>query len=223
MGKNRKKVDAVGILHRRYIGDDAERKASLQAERVNADVARTICELRKEAGLTQKELADLIVTTQSVISRLEDADYDGHSLSMLSRIAKALNRHLSVKLVPKIEENATIRFVFQEVLKGLRRERGLKIDQFSKKVDIAREDVVALERDTTYRPSPLILHKLSKFYNISNRKLAYLAGAVTDIPANIQEEASKFAAKSESFSNLTDEERKTLDEFVKFLKTEVQD
>jgi transcriptional regulator with XRE-family HTH domain len=223
MAKNKNKVNAVNILHRRYIGDDAERKASLQEERVNADVARMIYELRKEAGLTQKELADLIGTTQSVISRLEDADYDGHSLSMLSRIAKALNRHLSVKLIPKIEKTDTIRFVFQEVLKGLRRERGLKVDQFSKKIDINREDVVSLERDASFSPSPLILHKLSKFYNISNRKIAYLSGAVTDIPDNIQEEASRFAAKSESFSNLTDEERKTLDEFVKFLKTEASD
>ena len=42
---------------------------------------------RTEAGLSQKELAEMIGTTQSVISRLEDADYEGHSLSMLSRIA----------------------------------------------------------------------------------------------------------------------------------------
>ena len=88
MGKSNRKTDAVEILHRRYIGDDAKRKASLQAEHVNAEVAQTIYELRKEASLTQKELAELVGTTQSVISRLEDADYDGHSLSMLNRIAR---------------------------------------------------------------------------------------------------------------------------------------
>ena len=86
----------------RYIGADAERAASLQEERVNAQVARTIRELREEAGLTQKELAELIATTQSVISRLEDADYEGHSLSMLDRIARALNQRVRVSVDPVV-------------------------------------------------------------------------------------------------------------------------
>lgn len=101
MKSKRHGVDAVEILHRRYIGDDADRKASLQEERVNAEVARMIYELRKEAGLKQKDLAELIDTTQSVISRLEDADYNGHSLSMLNRIAKALNWRLAVSMPDK--------------------------------------------------------------------------------------------------------------------------
>ena len=50
MKKEERKNDAVSILHRRYIGDDADRKASLQEERVNADVAKMIYDLRKEAG-----------------------------------------------------------------------------------------------------------------------------------------------------------------------------
>ena len=101
MKKERRTTDAVSILHRRYIGDDAERKASLQDERVNTEVARMIYELRNEAGLKQKELAELIGTTQSVISRLEDSDYNGHSLSMLSKIAKALNQQLKVSMIDK--------------------------------------------------------------------------------------------------------------------------
>jgi ribosome-binding protein aMBF1 (putative translation factor) len=55
---------------------------------------------QRQAGLSQKQLAELVGTTQSVISRLEDADYTGHSLDMLSRIAAALHFHLQVKLVP---------------------------------------------------------------------------------------------------------------------------
>jgi len=100
MKNNDKTTQAVDILHRRYIGDNVERQASLEAERVHAQVARIIYDLRKEAGLTQKELAKLIGTTQSVISRLEDADYQGHSLSMLSRIATALRQRLVFSVVP---------------------------------------------------------------------------------------------------------------------------
>ena len=111
MKSKRQGVDAVEILHRRYIGDDADRKTSLQEERVNAEVARMIYELRKEAGLKQKDLAELIGTTQSVISRLEDADYNGHSLSMLSRIAKALNRRLAVSMPNRDKETGIIKGV----------------------------------------------------------------------------------------------------------------
>ena len=100
MNKTRKTSNAVRILHRRYVGEDVQRKASLERERVNAEVARTIYELREQAGLSQKDLAERVDTTQSVISRLEDADYDGHSLSMLNRIAKALNQQVQVVMRP---------------------------------------------------------------------------------------------------------------------------
>jgi len=218
MRRNKQSTNAVDILHRRYIGEDAERKLSLQVERINAEVAQMIYGLRLEAGMTQKELADLIGTTQSVISRLEDADYNGHSLSMLDRIAKALNRRLSVRMTSKDKDAETMRFVFREVVRGLRREKGLKIDQLAKKSGIGCNDVIAMERDSGYRPTPLILHKLSKFYKVSQRKLAVLAGAIKDITPGMRAEASRFAAQSDSFSGLTDEERHTLDEFVKFLR-----
>jgi transcriptional regulator with XRE-family HTH domain len=93
----------VEILHRRYIGENVERQDLLETERLNAEAARIIYDLRKESGLTQKELAKLVGTTQSVISRLEDADYEGHSLSMLIRIASALNRRLTIKLAEPAE------------------------------------------------------------------------------------------------------------------------
>jgi hypothetical protein len=39
-------------------------------------------------------------TTQSVISRLEDADYEGHSLAMLRRIARAVGYVVQVRVCP---------------------------------------------------------------------------------------------------------------------------
>jgi len=128
MSNPRTTSNAVRILHRRYVGEDVQRKASLEQERVNAEVARTIYELREQAGLSQKELADRVKTTQSVISRLEDADYEGHSLSMLNRIAKALNQQVQVVVQPRDRDLETVRFAFREVIKGLRKERGLSLD-----------------------------------------------------------------------------------------------
>jgi transcriptional regulator with XRE-family HTH domain len=114
MKKQDKTNDAVDILHRRYIGDDQARRESLQIERINADVAQKIYDLRKEAGLTQKELAKLVGTTQSVICRLEDADYGGHSLTMLSRIAYALKRRLTIQIDSPIEKDEFPHLIIEE-------------------------------------------------------------------------------------------------------------
>lgn len=49
--------------------------------------------------MTQKQLAQAAGTSQQVISQLEDADYQGHSLSMLRRIAAALDRRVEIRRV----------------------------------------------------------------------------------------------------------------------------
>jgi ribosome-binding protein aMBF1 (putative translation factor) len=92
--------DALKII-RRLIDKDPELLAMLKDSSVNAQVSMIIYDVRKQAGLTQRQLADLVGTTQSVIARLEDADYDGHSLSMLARIASALGQKLEIKMLPK--------------------------------------------------------------------------------------------------------------------------
>lgn len=98
--KTRKRTtDALSILHHRYIADDHQAAAMLEEERSNAEIARKIAVLRENAGLTQAQLAKLIGTSRTVISRLEDADYEGHSLSMLKRVAGALNRRVEIRFV----------------------------------------------------------------------------------------------------------------------------
>jgi transcriptional regulator with XRE-family HTH domain len=94
-----KSNDALEILAR-MTKDDLEVQVILEESSLNAEIARMIYQARTRAGLTQKQLADRIGTQQSVISRLEDADYDGHSLSMLQSIARALNQRLELNLVP---------------------------------------------------------------------------------------------------------------------------
>ena len=96
------KSEALEYLHEKIVGDDPALQAQLEEELANLEVASQLYTLRQEAGLTQTELANLVGTRQSVISRLEDADYDGHSLSMLNRIARALGRSIQITF-PKIE------------------------------------------------------------------------------------------------------------------------
>jgi len=91
--------DAVEILHRRYVESDPEMARLVAEELANLQIAQKIYDLRTKAGLSQRELAKLVGTTASVICRLEDADYNRHSLGMLTRIAAALNKRVDIRFV----------------------------------------------------------------------------------------------------------------------------
>lgn len=92
--------DAIEIMHRRYYEGKPKRIAALEEARADDEVARKILQLRTQAGLSQRELAKLVGTTASAICRLEDADYEGHSLPMLRRIAAALDRRVEIRFMP---------------------------------------------------------------------------------------------------------------------------
>ena len=98
--KHTRTTDAVEILHRRYVNGKPEKMAELEQIRADDAVARKIYELRTKAGMSQRAFAKLVGTTASVICRLEDADYEGHSLAMLNRIAAALHRRVEIRFVP---------------------------------------------------------------------------------------------------------------------------
>lgn len=97
MSGKRTGTRSAGQILDRLTGDDPELRQMIAQETVNAQVAQLVHDARIAAGLTQKELAERVGTTQSVIARLEDADYRGHSLTMLQRIAAALDRRVEVR------------------------------------------------------------------------------------------------------------------------------
>jgi len=97
--------DALKILQQ-MTSEDPEMEEMIKESSLNAKLAQLIYHARTQAGLTQQQLADRIETKQSVIARLEDAEYEGHSLSMLQKVAQALNQRLEVHLIPiAIEKN----------------------------------------------------------------------------------------------------------------------
>lgn len=96
----KKTSNAVSILQKRFYEGNPKRMAELGQARADATVARKIADLRTKAGLSQRALAKLIGSTASVICRLEDADYEGHSMAMLNRIAAALDKRVEIRFVP---------------------------------------------------------------------------------------------------------------------------
>ncbi len=98
--KPRIKSTALQEFHDRYVAHDPKLVAMYEKGLVDAEVGQRIYDLRTDAGLTQAGLARLVGTTPSVISRLEDADYRGHSVAMLRRIAEALDSRVEIRFVP---------------------------------------------------------------------------------------------------------------------------
>ena len=91
--------------------DDTKNKRRPPADETRAAVeqdlalGQLIYDLRTEAGLSQRELAARMGTTQSVISRLEDGGGARNRIDTLARVATALDRHLVVSFPEKLPAN----------------------------------------------------------------------------------------------------------------------
>src|SRR4030042_666993 len=75
------------------------------------DIAIQLASLRKKSGLSQKELAKRVGTSQQQISRLESPSYEGHSLSMLRRVAEVLGGTVRVEIQHKKEQTFSLPLV----------------------------------------------------------------------------------------------------------------
>jgi DNA-binding XRE family transcriptional regulator len=100
MKQKKTTTDAAAIIHKKFFEGKPAKIEELEKMRADDQVARKIVELRMRSGLSQRELAKLVGTSASAICRLEDADYAGHSLAMLNRIAAALHRRVEIRFVP---------------------------------------------------------------------------------------------------------------------------
>lgn len=105
MASSSNRTDALD-RHLDEAGLDASADSDMRRFSRQIKVAELIYDARKQAGLTQAQLAEAVGTKQQVISQLEDADYDGHSLSMLERIANALHVRIEIRFVPEEVETA---------------------------------------------------------------------------------------------------------------------
>ena len=94
MAKTRNLLDVI----RAEIANDSRLRKLVEREAEHSHLALEIYQRRTERKLTQKELAKLAGTSQTVIARLESADYSGHSFSLVRRIADAMGCIMRVEL-----------------------------------------------------------------------------------------------------------------------------
>jgi ribosome-binding protein aMBF1 (putative translation factor) len=91
-------TDAAAILDR-VVFNTPQRKAALEQTRREMALGEKIARLREKNAMTQQQLADKIGTHASAICRLESADYDGHSMATLQKVADALGMLLIVDFI----------------------------------------------------------------------------------------------------------------------------
>jgi DNA-binding XRE family transcriptional regulator len=99
--KNARTGRGTEILFDRFYKGRPRRIADLKRTRQELALGRKIRALRESRGLSQAQLARALGTQGPAISRIEDADYDGHSLRILRKIADYFDQHLVVSFEPK--------------------------------------------------------------------------------------------------------------------------
>lgn len=98
--KRKPKSPALQELYDELVGSDPSSLEEFEQELLNIEAAQLIHDIRTNAGLSQRDLARKIGTSASAINRLESADYQGHTVAMVRRIATALGRRLELRAVP---------------------------------------------------------------------------------------------------------------------------
>lgn len=94
--KKKKTTTDFGLFIESQVAKDAELQRDVCTAELHLEIASAVYELRESMGFSQSELAAKAGTQQSVISRIEDADYEGHSLNLLNRIAMACGKRLDI-------------------------------------------------------------------------------------------------------------------------------
>lgn len=112
------------------------------------DVAIQLISLRKKAGLSQKELAKRVGTSQQQISRLESPSYQGHSLSTLRRVAEILEASVHVEIRGKKQQSPSIVAEPKSVYRTKRKDAGMRQNELQKfELDFLKKEKVDILRN----------------------------------------------------------------------------
>jgi HTH-type transcriptional regulator, competence development regulator len=110
-----------------------------------------------------------------------------------------------------------VRTAFVNLLNLTRREYKLTWEQFSQKVDVDLAELMGIESDENYKPTPRTVTKIAQFIHVPAEKLFILSGLARARDIQFEEAALRFAARSQPVKELTSEEHEALKEYVKFL------
>lgn len=144
-----------------------------------------------------------------------DVDTDaGPSMAVL----EAVGMFLPAELVPADQTKVVrLTMAFGVLVRQLRRQRQWSIDELSERARVDAQDLRLIEHDPNNKPRPRVVHQLSGVFGMPERALMKLSGATVTRDEAFEEEAMRFAAKSDDMSKLSKEEQRALSDYVKYL------
>jgi transcriptional regulator with XRE-family HTH domain len=110
-----------------------------------------------------------------------------------------------------------LKHAFVKLLQLKRRQSKLSVEELAAKADLDMSELLRIESDEAYVATPFSVHKLAQFFKLPERPLMALAGLLKVKDAQFQQQALRFAARSEPVEKLSKEEHRALEEYVKFL------
>ncbi len=168
MTSKKKTTDALEILAQMR-GEDPELSILLADAENSNHIAQLLYDAREQARLSQSELAKQAETPQSVISQLEDADYNSCTLATIRRVAKALGFRVELQLVP-IETTESFDAAYQRATEAAHdldaRERRAKSARY---VENQRALVIGVTDGTTVE---IPVEKIQGLENATTKELA---------------------------------------------------
>lgn len=110
-----------------------------------------------------------------------------------------------------------LKVAFSRFLLLARRDRKLSLERFAEATDVELAELLKIEADEHYVPSPRTVHQVAGFLKVPAKKLMTLAGLLQVKDVQFQNESLRFAARSEPVETLSPEEHSVYEEYVKFL------
>jgi transcriptional regulator with XRE-family HTH domain len=131
---------------------------------------------------------------------------------------ETIGMFISPSLAPANDDNVVkLKEAFGLFVRQLRRREKLSMSELSAKARIDEDEIWKIEHDLNHKPRPRTVHQLASVFNLPERSLMKLSGATITRDEAFQQEAFRFAAKSEDMAKLSHAEQKALNEYIRFL------
>lgn len=149
------------------------------------------------------------------ISKSPDAEFEaGGPVALLDSIGMFVPSDATNELSDSVVQ---LKYAFGILIKMLRKQSALTVAELSAKARVSEEELRMIERDPHHKAGPRTVHQLAEYFDIDPRRMMKLSGSMVTTNENFRDEAVRFAAKSDDISSLSSEERKMLNDFVKYV------
>lgn len=121
------------------------------------------------------------------------------------------------KMEPRTQHPQDANIAFGRLIQLMRRKQRLTLEKLALNANIEVSEIVEIEADSHYTPEPRAVYQLANYFQVPVGKLMQLSGVTAANDAKLFEEAVRFAARSDSVDELTEQERSALAAFVSVL------